>query len=238
MHVCAVCVCMCAWHVRVCLFCHVLANKCAPANCTCMCAHKPVLKCACFNKYVNVRECVSTYNIAVYNMYHSMISVWWYLSTRELLLIGVPVACNHRETKIKLVWLLVFPVVTTTDTNLISFPVVANNWEQLDVIAEHPAEDHLAWGSACDGEAVQGQSSPKEDSGICERSWCFRLAMLIEQEELYQYISCLQLQRQKESSWCQWLWPKGYAGVSGCDHRDLKSNEAGAVTELLATTGK
>ena len=46
----------------------------------------------------------------------------------------------------------------------------------------NPAEDHLARGSAPDGEAVREPGSPKEDGSICERSWCFRLALGIEEE--------------------------------------------------------
>ena len=47
---------------------------------------------------------------------------------------------------------------------------------------EHPAEDRLARRSGPEGEAVWGPGSPKEDGSICDRSWCFHLAVVIEEE--------------------------------------------------------
>ena len=45
-------------------------------------------------------------------------------------------------------------------------------------------EDHLmARESVPGGEAVRGPGSPKEDGNICERSWCFRLSVVIEADE-------------------------------------------------------
>ena len=44
-------------------------------------------------------------------------------------------------------------------------------------------EERLSRGPAPDGEDVRGPGSLREDGGICERSWQFCPAVLMEEEE-------------------------------------------------------